>query len=287
MPPKRVSPLKNAPLNVPGESVQLMIIRRSLALLVVCIQALAAAFILTFFLPPFLGTLLFFGAIFFCVLLFKKNMRFLEKCQIGRDGEKATGAYLERVMHERKARVLHDVPFQWKDAGRKGNIDHIIVHQSGVWVVETKTLGAIEGDNERKIVYKDGQFVPSVQYSIGRDPVKQARGAAAWLKEMLEEKLGGEISLSWVYSAVVFPGWQVQNETEGAQDEKETLVLNPEVFPSHLDGLESRFADEQVRKIANVIAEHVRAQNKLDDEAERNKPTGRFMLDCLRQVFKS
>ena len=55
-------------------------------------------------------------------------------CILGLEGELATGEELNQLMLD-GCRVFHDIPFRF------GNIDHVVVSQSGVFSVNTKMLG--------------------------------------------------------------------------------------------------------------------------------------------------
>ena len=55
---------------------------------------------------------------------------------LGLDGELATAEELNQLMLD-GCRVFHDVPIRY------GNVDHVVVHRSGVYAVNTKLLGQL------------------------------------------------------------------------------------------------------------------------------------------------
>lgn len=104
----------------------------------------------------------------------------------GADGERRVAAELERALGDQGI-VLHDrrVPGSW------GNIDHLAVAPSGVWVVDAKEYG---GRVERRDV--GGWFRSDVRLYVGRrdrgeavDGVRRQREA---VRRMLEHDLGDD-----------------------------------------------------------------------------------------------
>jgi hypothetical protein len=68
----------------------------------------------------------------------------------GRDGERAVGHFLERL-RSTGAHVLHDIP------GDDFNLDHVVISERGIFVVETKTKDrkkAKEWGSKGKVVPK-------------------------------------------------------------------------------------------------------------------------------------
>ena len=136
------SPLNRKPLRNPGDSVEKEIHT------VVWEQAFTyyayAAFLVVlaglewfrWFRPmapkPWLYSALALAAVLFATYQVRKAFSRVKTLKLGRDGEKAVGQFLERL-RERGAQVIHDFP------GEKFNIDHVVVHQSGVYAIETKT----------------------------------------------------------------------------------------------------------------------------------------------------
>ena len=92
-----------------------------------------------------------------------------------------------------------------------GNIDHIIIGQYGIFVVETKThRGRIVCDNDRWIQYKKiGESI--VQIDLKYSPSKQARSNAAFLRDFLKQYYP-TLSKEWINAIVVFPNKQFDGD---------------------------------------------------------------------------
>lgn len=130
-----------------------------------------------------------------------KILGFLEEAKrvkLGGDGEKAVGQYLEQL-RESGGKVFHDV------VGPEFNIDHVVVHKSAIYVIETKTYSKPE-KGPPKIVF-DGEKVFIRGKSPDRNPVVQARALSTWLAEVLTESTGRAYLPRPV---VVFPGWFIE-----------------------------------------------------------------------------
>ena len=84
------------------------------------------------------------------------------------------------------------------------NIDHVVVGPPGVFVIETKFRsgsGVIE--------FRNGQGVVVGGREEERDPLKQARGNARAVHDLIRQDAGLEL---WVKPLVVFVGdWKVKN----------------------------------------------------------------------------
>jgi hypothetical protein len=118
--------------------------------------------------------------------------RYIEKWQVGAEGERKTARALRRL--ERKGwTVRHDVQ------RRYGNYDHIAVGPSGVYLLETKNLEGV-------VEIRDG--VPHLSRRHDPDATEKftrirstALSAAAAIKGDIEHRCGG---CSWVQAVIVF-----------------------------------------------------------------------------------
>jgi hypothetical protein len=164
--------------------------------------------------------------------------------KLGRDGERAVGQFLERL-RERGAQVIHDFP------GEKFNIDHVVVHQSGVYAIETKTYSKPDRD-EAKILF-DGQSVRVPGRKLERDPVQQARAQAKWLQELILETSGKRVP---VRPVVVFPGWFVVPTAEAKASD--VWVLNPKALPAFIEHSDTQLAEGDVHLVASHLTRYVR-----------------------------
>jgi len=97
----------------------------------------------------------------------------------GSDGERRLAAHLAESLEDR-AVLLHDR----KVPGTKGNIDHLVIASSGVWVVDAKNY---KGKVERRDVgglFKSDQRL----YIAGRDRTKIAAGLS-WQVDAVRQAL--------------------------------------------------------------------------------------------------
>jgi len=162
----------------------------------------------------------------------------------GRDGERVVGQALEELRAD-SARVFHDVPSDGF------NLDHVLVMAQGIFVVETKiwskrgrnpTISARAGR-----LYKDGVMVTP-------NPVDQARAEADWLRQMLKDSTAQEFPVRGV---VLFPGWWV--EGVDAETKGKAWVLNPKALRAFLTKEADVLSAADVALVAHRIALHVRA----------------------------
>ena len=164
--------------------------------------------------------------------------------KLGRDGEKAVGQFLERL-RERGAQVIHDFPAE------NFNIDHVVVHQSGVYAIETKTYSKPD-QGEPRILF-DGQSVRIPGRELERDPVRQARAQAKWLQELILETSGKRVP---VRPVVVFPGWFVVPTAEAKSSD--VWVLNPKALPAFIEHSDTQLAEADVHMVASHLTRYVR-----------------------------
>jgi hypothetical protein len=164
--------------------------------------------------------------------------------KLGRDGERAVGQFLERL-RERGAQVIHDFP------GEKFNIDHVVVHQSGVYAIETKTYSKADR-GEARILF-DGQSVRIPGRKLERDPVQQARAQGKWLQELILETSGKRVP---VRPVVVFPGWFVVPTAEAKASD--VWVLNPKALPAFIEHSDTQLAEADVHMVASHLTRYVR-----------------------------
>ena len=133
---------------------------------------------------------------------------------LGLEGELATGEELNQLMLDGCC-VFHDVPFPY------GNIDHVVISQSGVYAVNSKMLrkkrgteGGVEVivDHERGIVH-----FPDWDYFI---PTKEFDTERNWLSGFLTSAVGQPVSAE---SILALPGWFVKKRVGRGS----VYVINP------------------------------------------------------------
>jgi hypothetical protein len=176
------------------------------------------------------------------VVKIKKRVQSLK---LGRDGEKAVGQYLE-LLRESGCRVFHDI------VGDGFNIDHVVLSQSGIFTIETKTYS--KPAKGKAVVNYDGRKVLVDGYVPDRDIVGQAAGQRDWLLETLEASTGKRFP---VRAVIVFPGWWV--ETTDKAGSYDIWVLNPKALPKFIDNEHEVLVVEDVKMAAFHLSRYIRS----------------------------
>lgn len=124
------------------------------------------------------------------------------------------GWFGERIVAEKLAplrfsgwRVFHDVPFV--SNGKPFNIDHVVVGEGGVFVIETKTRrmgGARNGETDYEVCY-DGQALHWPRQKNDESGLLQAERNAATLSKWVDDELGFKVGTSPI---LVIPGWSLK-----------------------------------------------------------------------------
>ena len=193
---------------------------------------------------PIMTTIISTILIIFCTYKLIGVKRKAKQLKLARDGEKIVGQYLDDLK-ETGARVLHDI------IGKNFNVDHVVLSEHGIFVVDTKTYSKpIKG--EAKIhVRNDEVYVDN--YHMERNPLKQRRALSKWVQDLLQETTGKKYPVKGV---VVFPGWYVDSMT-GKED---IWVLNPKALPAFIGNEPQRLQPEQVRLAHYHLSRYVRSK---------------------------
>ena len=166
----------------------------------------------------------------------------LHALELGRDGEKAVGQFLESL-RERGYRVFHDV------VGGNFNLDHVLIGPAGVFTIETKTHSKPGGDVR---VTFDGETIRIDGFEPDQDPVVQCGSQASWLRELLGESTGRKFE---VRSVIVYPGWYVDEENS---KDNTIWVLEPKRLPTFLSYEPRRLSDEDIHMAAYHLSRFIR-----------------------------
>jgi hypothetical protein len=168
-----------------------------------------------------------------------------KRLKLGLEGEKAVGQFLERL-REQGAKIFHDIP------GQGFNLDHVIVHNTGIYVIETKTLSKPDR-GEAKLIY-DGQSISKEGLSPNRDPIKQSMAGSSWLSDVIKESTGRAFHVKPV---VVYPGWFIQQT--GDAKRSTVWVLNPKALQSFISNSRDQLSPEEVNLCAFHLDRYIRA----------------------------
>ena len=251
---EKKSPLKARPLRNPGQSLdeEMRDIFSDKAVTYVVMVGLAIfTTLLEWFRwfrphPPNPILITFLAALFsaFCIYKIIKIRNKLFKLQQGRDGERAVGQYLERFRTS-GAIVFHDI------LSDDFNIDHVIVSEQGVFVIETKTYSKPKRGGA--VIDYTGDILQFNGGVKNGDIIIQAKAAASWLAELIHESTGKKV---FVRPVVVFPGWYIQK----AASVKDPLVwvLNPKSLEAFVSNSHQRLSREDGHLVAYHLSRYIR-----------------------------
>lgn len=255
---ERRSPLKEAPLHYPGQSLDDELERiaseiLAYGLIPVPIFAIAVYEWMEFYAKqpprPMLPTVMTGGLALYSAMRIWSLIRKRRKIKLGRDGERAVGQLLENL-HRQGFQVLHDV------GNDRGNLDHILIGMNGIFTVETKMASKPEG---RSQVEYDGERILIDGFEPDRNPIGQAKAQANWLRGVLKERTGRDFP---VQPVVVYPGWYVAKQPSGV----EVWVLNEKALPAFIEHRSPCLQQEDVSLVYACIAHYVRSR----DESKRD-----------------
>lgn len=174
------------------------------------------------------------------IRMYKRKIRQLRQA---RDGERAVGQYLE-TLREKGYKVFHDV------CGKDFNIDHVLIGESGIFSIETKTISKpAKGQAE---VHYDGERILVNGFAPDRDPITQAKAQAHWLKDLIKDSTGKTFK---VQPVVLYPGWYISKQPKGA----EVWVLNPKNLPAFLEHEDKALSAPDISLVAYHLSRHVRS----------------------------
>lgn len=245
------TPIREKLLRPPGESL-----RRELESIDdrittwVAAYALAASFILVlpsiaarapqrFLVPSIVLALLGLAAVRLVVLLKQRR-----NYALGFSGERLVGEELGRLAAD-GFHVFHDIP-----TDSMGNIDHVVVSDSGIFAVETKTRRKGRAERQRKdhVVVFDGHAL-QFPHCIDERGVEQAKRNADWLASYLNKATGEPVR---VEAVLTLPGWFVERRGKGA-----VRVLNHKELRTGLTG-ETKLTPEQIRRVVHQLDQRCR-----------------------------
>lgn len=243
------SPIKDQALSNPGQSLQRIIHRIALD------QILFYLTISCFFIAwasmewmrwynatppsPRMVTVLAVLVVLFSAVKIGLALQKLKYLKLGLEGEKAVGQFLDRL-RESGAQVFHDIP------GEGFNLDHVVIHPSGVYVIETKTWSKPERGTPTLIF--NGEAISKNGLYWDKKPIVQVTAARRWLVELLKESTGRQFS---VRAVVLFPGWYIEPTAEAKVSN--VWVLNPKALPSFIAHSKGQLQPDEV----NLCAFHL------------------------------
>jgi len=164
---------------------------------------------------------------------------------LGREGERLVGQMLEALRAD-GASVFHDVPADGF------NLDHVVVCDRGVIVVETKTYSKpSKGD---RISFVGEQLMIAGRRALG-DPIGQARAESRWLADLLKQSTGQAMP---VRGALVFPEWWVEPAPESIR--KHVWVLEPKALLKWLQNEPVRLSKSEVSMATFHLSQYIQSK---------------------------
>ena len=252
---KKKSPLTGKPLRNPGQSLDEEIRRliddkyNSYALFTSLIIAVAAMEWIRWYqqIPPqpLLWTFIAVGVLAYSSFRIYGLRQRVKRLKQGRDGEKAVGQYLE-LLRASGCCVFHDI------VGDGFNIDHVVLSQRGIYVVETKTYSKpVRG--EPVVLYQNETLIID-GYDAGGAAIRQAKAEAATVQKILKSCTGKKYQVKPV---VVFPGWFIK--PKDASKNSEVWVLNPKALPKFIESQPEILTAEDLRLASMHLSKHIRS----------------------------
>ena len=150
----------------------------------------------------------------------------------GARGEKAVATALRSLECER-FQVLHDLP------NGKGNIDHVVIGRTGVFVIETKA-------HEGSVHYQNGRLCKN-GFPFDRDPLKQVRRQAACLADKIEPIIGRR---PYVIPILCFVNAYVENDALTVEN---VTVTRPQFLTKMITRGKAKFSQPEVERMAEAL----------------------------------
>jgi hypothetical protein len=176
-----------------------------------------------------------------CVFRVRSFLKEARNLKQGRDGERLVGEFLERL-RETGAVVFHDI------VAGSFNIDHVVISEKGVFVIETKTFSKPHKDAR---VHVDGATMRIDGLGDQTRILEQVKANARWVREMLKQSTGRDFQPKPV---VLFPGWYVEGGAKG-----EVWVLNPKGLPTFIGNAPQQIPLDDVRLASFHLSRFIRA----------------------------
>jgi hypothetical protein len=199
---------------------------------------------------PWVATVFAVGYITYASIKLRPLLKKYRELKLGRDGERTVGQELEKLRAQ-GYRVYHDF------LAESFNIDHLVIGATGVFTVNTKTISKPKR-SDAKIDY-DGRVVRVPGTSLDRDPIAQAKAERDFIRNWIQEKANRNVP---VRSAVVFVGWYVAKQPDGA----EVWVLNTTGLMSFIQHERSELSQDDITYICGVLEAHILQKQELLSE---------------------
>jgi hypothetical protein len=197
--------------------------------------------------PPTPKLLTFFAFVVTAVSVYKirKILKQTKLIRQGRDGEKIVAEYLDSL-REDGHRIFHDL------VGHDFNLDHVIVSEKGIYVIETKTYSK-PAKGISKIIF-DGENI-FVDGFATKEPLIQVTAAARWLREILKQSTGKSYQVKPV---VVFPERYV--ESSASPKKSDVWVMNPKALKAFISHENNKITHEDMMLATFHLSQYIRSK---------------------------
>ena len=268
---RKKSPLKKRPRRNAGDSTQNMIIESIDLLLpygIMTITLFMYAFLEFQDRPRQPWFWLTIAVLFFIITTWKivKSWPKIKAMKQGRDGERRIGQYLDNEFRDdltgKPIRIFHDIP------GENFNLDHVIICEKGIYVLETKTL-SVPVKGCEKLLYKGGEnlYYKDNGNKVPGNPIGQVSAGVKWLRELLrrqyelEEKQFPNLPIRGV---LVPTDRYIVNQNIGEYD---IWVLNQNALTKFISNENDRMKPVTIKACGDLIDGYIR--RKLDEESKK------------------
>jgi len=195
----------------------------------------------------FIITLAFFAAsIVYVIPRIRAARKRIKSLQQASDGERSVAEYLDILREQDGMKVLHDIE------GEAFNLDHVVIAQQGIYVIETKTISMPE-EGYPRIEY-DGASVRIDGFTPTKNPVDQVQAEVRWLRNLLKDALRRDYPIRPV---VVFPGWYVESAPQAKRSK--VWVLNPKALQGFIRQEPMILSSKDVAEVGSFLKRNVRS----------------------------
>lgn len=190
-----------------------------------------------------LGTVVVFARVIFNAA--KKRRQYVD----GLIAEQFTGRELDQTMLD-GCRVFHDVPITY------GNVDHVVVGESGVFAIETKSIRKVK-TGQQKIVVDKAAGIIQFPHKNWKIPVDQLETIKNQLKTFLSRSTGEPVDIEVL---LALPGWFIdRNQGNGSN-----LVFNPKNSRNLFTAKPAKLSAKRIEQIAYQLERECRIGSSED-----------------------
>lgn len=199
---------------------------------------------------PITMTLVAAGYTLWAVWWYRRALRRVTPLNLGILGERFVADFLDYDPDLRglNYRAIHDIPFNI--AGRKFNVDHVLIGPGGIYAIETKYRTKPRGGTVRV----RGDTIEVAGHQPDRDPIEQSLGSARAIADLLEARAGHPVQ---VQPILIFPRWFI----EGRHDR--VWVLSGKELPKMLAPKPPRLSHADIARCESLILDHIEHTQKL------------------------